>query len=268
MHGLHVYDSEVIETKKDVMDMISGMQGEAVQFLNDFDVPYLQVKIPRLPKLKKKPRKRRERAQGDDDDDDDKEHDEDHEEERDEDDDDDDKDDDDAEKSKKSGEDDGDDDEESKGATKKGNGSDDEDSVSQVSSKKSKKSSSKKEKKKKKKQQKKKPKKKAGSDDEDEDDDKPDTKGASNLNKLSPVQERVTSVRIFMKGLNQNKKHFKDIEANIPPVIVEAPYESDDAADDGYGEGDEEKPVIPTGRRASMVSQTAINTAVQNQAKV
>jgi hypothetical protein len=79
------------------------------------------------------------------------------------------------------------------------------------------------------------------------------------------VQEREIAIKIYLKGLNQNKKHFRDMEANIPQVIVEAPYEDDDAADDGYTmDNAESLPVAAnTGRRASMVSQTAINNAAR-----
>jgi hypothetical protein len=246
-------------------------------------VPYIHIK-KKFPRLKKKPRKSRFRAHHDEDDDDEKEEEEEHEEEHDverDDDDDDEEGRDDEGKSKKSGDDEGD---EEDGETAKtvttGDANkkvdldeENEDSVSNVSSKKSKKSGGKKEKKKKtKKRAATKKKKKRGSDDEEDDDDYTAGKnqGASAAgNKLTPLQERETAVKIYIKGLNQNKKFFRDLEANIPPIIIEAPYEDIDAADDGYALENREEQSATGGRRVSLMmgSQSKDNAGATQKGK-
>ncbi len=64
MHAFHVFDENNIKSAKDLMDIIgSHSKEEQIGFINDFEIPYINLKM-RYPKLKKKKKK----SSGDDDD--------------------------------------------------------------------------------------------------------------------------------------------------------------------------------------------------------
>ena len=88
---MHIYDEANIKTAKDVRDILASIKEEEVGFLNDFDIPYVTIKGPKYPKLRRKTRKLRsddedgsddededeEEGEGDEDDDEEKEDDDD-----------------------------------------------------------------------------------------------------------------------------------------------------------------------------------------------
>lgn len=115
VHALHVHDPSQLKDRKEVLKMLSSFQNETVAFLNDFDVPYVNIK-KKFPRLKRKPRVRR--AAVKDNDDDDASH-----SDRDDDDDDDDEDkDNDDNATKKSADDDNDDDDDDESISSKTKG--------------------------------------------------------------------------------------------------------------------------------------------------
>ncbi len=59
MHAVHVYDEANVKTIKDVRDVVASIKEEEVGFLDDFDIPYVALKGPKYPILKKKSRRLR-----------------------------------------------------------------------------------------------------------------------------------------------------------------------------------------------------------------
>ena len=74
IHALHIFDERTFpEGRLELESSLTRIQMEDVEFLNDFDVPYISLKGIKYPKLKKLKRKRREAKRDDDDDDDEEE---------------------------------------------------------------------------------------------------------------------------------------------------------------------------------------------------
>lgn len=71
VHAVHVYDEANVKSIKDVRDVVASIKDEELGFLNDFDVPYVTLKGPKYPRLKKKSRRLRSDDDSDQDDDDD-----------------------------------------------------------------------------------------------------------------------------------------------------------------------------------------------------
>ena len=56
IHAYHVYDEANIKSQKDILDVLTSCNDEILGFINDFDVPYVNVRS-KYPRLKKKKRK-------------------------------------------------------------------------------------------------------------------------------------------------------------------------------------------------------------------
>jgi len=67
MHGIHIYDPSQLKDQNAVLDLLSKYQIEPLNFLNDFEVPFVSLKR-KFPRLQKK-RKIAKRFAGEDDDD-------------------------------------------------------------------------------------------------------------------------------------------------------------------------------------------------------
>lgn len=240
VHSLHYYDPDHLKDRREIMHMISQIQNEPISFINDFDVPYVHIK-QKFPRLKKKPKRKRMRG-GDDESQEDEE--EEHEEEEHDDDDDEKENDDDDAGSKKTGGDDDNEDEDgdsTKKAEKKSDDEGDDESISKESQKKKKgkkEAALKRKKTKKAKASKKGKKSRRGSVmAESDDDDYNEKTPKAAPNQLSPMQVKEQVIKNYIKGLDQKKKFFRDLEANIPPPIIEA--DEDDENEDEIGNGGE-----------------------------
>eukprot|EP00347_Sterkiella_histriomuscorum_P005355 403356926 len=220
MHSVHVYDENNLRSLKDIRDVLNSLQDEFVGFLNDFDIPYVNV-ATKYPKLKKKKKPRRLNTDGEEEESDEDGDDGEEEEEDDDKDDDDEDEDEDEDGSQKSGDDDDDADGDShkKRQVQSLQEDDDEEDDGESTKKKSKKS-------KKQRRKRSKKKRKDGSDREDDDNQNPVKKI------MTPQELKELAVKEFMINLNQKKTHFKDIQSKIMPPICEQEEEYEPTLED------------------------------------